>query len=114
MQDLFVSLLFELLKKHGRKASYLFSFLKIDRSRLKDLIELNKCYSDVFDPTFLNSSLFDTLIDIIQETNNLRNDFSMKKNELENIIEKQKNEKEEILLGKFEYNKWKSLSFKKK
>lgn len=96
MQDSFVSLLFTLLKKHGRKASYLFSFLKIDKSRLKDLIELKTGFSDVFDPTFLNSSLFDTTVEIIQEANNLRNDFSMKIDELKNIIEKQKNEKEEI------------------
>lgn len=96
MQDSFVSLLFTLLKKHGRKASYLFSFLKIDKSRLKDLIELKTGFSDVFDPTFLNSSLFDTTVEIIQETNNLKNDFSMKIGELKNIIKSKKTRKKKL------------------
>lgn len=84
--DEFTNFLFKLLDLHQGKASVFFQFFNIDKSRLEDLFKLHDCYSDVFNPNFLNSSLFETTIELAKEMSKLKSEL----NEIKKISDDQK------------------------
>lgn len=95
-KDNFVELLFKLLDMHGKKASIFFSFLKIEKFRINDLVKLRDIYSNVFDPVFLSSSLMNTTIDLLEEIAKLKNDFTQELEEIKSVHKKQKEEEMKI------------------
>lgn len=84
--DEFNEFFFKLLDIHHEKASIFAQFFKIEKSRIKDAIKLHDCYSDVFDTNFLNSSLFDTAIELSKEICELKKEL----NEIRKISNDQK------------------------
>lgn len=90
--DEFSAFLFKLLDKNPIKVSMFFEFFDIQNNRLKDLVKLHDCYSDVFDPRFFNPSLFGTTVELIKEVAKLKEDTSEKLAEIERILNDQKNE----------------------
>lgn len=105
--DQFTKFLFRLLDERGREASVFFEFFIVEKNRNYNLIKLRDGYSDIFDVSFLNKSLLNTTIELIEEMNKLKDEFTnelaeMKKisedqkSQIQSLIEKQNKEKLEI------------------
>lgn len=97
-QNQILNFLLKYLRKHGSKASVLFSNIDIKNSSIDLLSRLLNDYSDVFDFSMLNSkNLVKTTSKLLSEINALKIDFSVKLDQMNQSFEKQQNENRNLI-----------------
>lgn len=96
-QNQIVEFLFKCLEKHKREASVLFTNLDFDNGRINIISKLLNKYSKIFDFNMLNSKfLMKTVIDLMNENAELKQENSYKFELIDKLNEKQKEMKNEI------------------
>lgn len=96
-QNQIVEFLFKCLEKHKREASVLFTNLDFDNGRINIISKLLNKYSKIFDFSMLNSKfLMKTVIDLMNENAELKQENSYKFELIDKLNEKQKEMKNKI------------------
>lgn len=91
-----IKFLFRLFDKYGNQASMFLSFFEIDKQRANDLLKLNSKYSSILNLSYMNKSLMNTTVELIQEMIELKREFSKELEEMKQI-----RKEEHLLIQRF-------------